>query len=42
VSAPLLIRALSVPVVVAALLGGGWLTSAVITNDFTASSVWPS
>jgi Electron transfer DM13 len=39
VSAPLLIRALSVPVVVAALLGGGWLTSAVITNDFTASTV---
>ena len=41
-SAPLLLRALSVPVVVAALLGGGWLMSAVIANDFTASSVWPS
>jgi hypothetical protein len=39
VSAPLLIRVLSVPVVVAATLGGGWLTSAVITNDFTASMV---
>ena len=35
--APLLIRVLSVPVVVVALLGGGWLTSAVITNDFMAS-----
>jgi hypothetical protein len=44
VNAPPLIRVLSVPVVVAALLGGGWLTSAVITNDFTASmlltAVW--
>ena len=36
-SAPLPIRVLSVPVVVAALLGGGWVTSAVVTNDFTAS-----
>jgi hypothetical protein len=39
VNAPPLIRVLSVPVVVAALLGGGWLTSAVVTNDFTASMV---
>jgi Electron transfer DM13 len=37
VSAPPVIRALTVAVVVAALLGGGWLTSAVITNDFRAS-----
>ena len=36
-SAPLFIRVLSVPLVGAILLGGGWVTSAVITNDFTAS-----
>jgi hypothetical protein len=32
-------RLLSVPVVVVLLLGGGWLTGAVLTNDFTLSMV---
>jgi hypothetical protein len=35
--APTLIRVLSVPVVAVVLLGGGWVTSALVTNDFTAS-----
>lgn len=34
---PRLVRLLSVPVVVVLLLGGGWVTGAVITNDFTLS-----
>ena len=37
--APALVRLLSVPAVVLVLLGGGWVTSALITNDFTASMV---
>jgi hypothetical protein len=42
--APLLVRLLSVPVVASILLGGGWVTGGLITNDFTASmlltAVW--
>jgi hypothetical protein len=34
---PIVVRVLSVPVVALVLLGGGWVTSAVLTNDFTAS-----
>jgi hypothetical protein len=34
---PVLIRALSVPVVALALLGGGWVAGALISNDFTVS-----
>jgi hypothetical protein len=44
VSAPPLLRILSVPVVVVLLLAGGWVTGAVITNDFALSmaltAVW--
>ena len=35
--APTLIRILSLPAVAVVLLGGGWVTSALVTNDFTAS-----
>jgi hypothetical protein len=34
---PVLIRVLSVPVVALVLLGGGWVTGALISNDFTLS-----
>ena len=37
--APRAARLLSVPLVVALLLGGGWITGAVLTNDFTLSMV---
>jgi hypothetical protein len=41
---PVSLRILSVPVVAAVLLAGGWVTSALLTNDFTASmlltAVW--
>jgi hypothetical protein len=36
---PALLRVLSAPVVALVLLGGGWVTSALLTNDFTASMV---
>src|SRR5918997_5765304 len=36
---PALLRVLSAPVVALVLLGGGWVTSAVLTNDFIASVV---
>jgi hypothetical protein len=36
---PVLVRVLAIPLVAVVLLGGGWVTGGLITNDFTLSMV---